>query len=211
MKLRQLVDVKRFPLFEDIKLWDRPVAGLTKMELAVLFDRLQKKYGYDTAKCNLLLLKQLIYDGLILQSSIVCPALAYTVPVKRLLSTEFAEMLNKMTLIRRQAFMFCMYTGMSGARVSTLTWKQAYLICKDKNVAPEALQLLKVIPRHIRTKLVFWEYHGSKVLPLAGFVAQWRGISGMGVDETKACFEDLIYVDNRSHEVEMILSNELRG
>lgn len=108
-------------------------------------------------------------------------------------SEELVKMLAKTCLVRRQAIIFCLESGIHPRAAISLTWKQV----REQHFSDLANDLLDAQPRHIRLPYVFWESgENGSAMPLFALAEVADEITGMAWHDLKLMYTDMVWVDS---------------
>ncbi len=114
---------------------------------------------------------------------------------------ELIRMLAKTSLVRRQAILFCLETGMHPRQAITLTWKQV----RDMHFSDLANDIVDAMPRHIRLPYVFWEVlESGTVAPLFALVETAEDISGTDWNNLTLLYSNMVLIDSSADKDDLI-------
>jgi hypothetical protein len=196
-EIGQLAQMNASRLLAESRIWNKDVEGLTREELLSFIKRHELSgRGVEARESVELLLSEL-------RACIACKEIdgaiveRYSLPEERMTLGELSEIVSLLSRAREGAVVFALAAGLTLDEVVGLRWKAALKIVRRSSAA---LRVLQVVPRHIRTDLVFWEYvSGKRLSPLFGLKAHFELVSnGRSFESLQRRFGDMLMIDFES-------------
>lgn len=114
--------------------------------------------------------------------------------MERITVGEFCSRIEHLPLVKRQAVLFCLETGLTPKEVMALDWPRL----KTRQLTPFARHLACAQPRHIRLNYIFWQtICNGAAGPLFDLSDSFdEAAEGLSFDQFKRLYDTKILIDD---------------
>jgi hypothetical protein len=192
MILRKLINPLEHPLLQPIigsKIWTKEVEKLTQLDLLMLHARVKTFTNYDNAQIAIDLIVKKVQEAFNNSQITIINIHYQKIHKPVILLSEVRCFLERLSLHKRRALLFCLLADINPTEVSRITWKTFY--GKYYSFTPEARLVAESMVRFITCPFLFYENCSE----LTEFEGEIYNLTCMKWEELAERFSNLIYSD----------------